>query len=97
MLFHINRIESTYRFLCAVPNKLLNGIYRNAHEQPQDETFPSIHVLPDRSETDICTYTETGSILLPGDCGTCWSKRGKGLLLHQHKSRNDYISSSLEP
>lgn len=44
MLFHINRIESTYRFLCAAPNKLLNGIYRNAHEQPQDETFPSIHM-----------------------------------------------------
>lgn len=44
MLFHINRIESTYRFLCTAPNKLLNGIYRNAHEQPRDETFPSIHM-----------------------------------------------------
>ncbi len=39
MLFHINRIESTYRFLCAAPNKLLNGIYRNAHEQPQMKHF----------------------------------------------------------
>ncbi len=44
MLFHINRIESTYRFLCAAPNKLLNGIYHNTHEQPQDERFTSIHM-----------------------------------------------------
>lgn len=26
------------------PNKLLNGVYHNAHKQPWDETFPSIHM-----------------------------------------------------
>lgn len=71
MLFHINRIERTYRFsVCSC--QPLTGICCNAYKQEVDEGLSRIHMHPARHKPSRHPYDQMTYALCDWDC---WNMR----------------------